>query len=190
VQAFGSSLANPGNALSDYSGNAGIWRRVSCAGPHMHVLLNQHSCYEGPSVNLNPRFGTCVLDKQAQRAYDHTDMAHHFPTSIPSLALLSPSPSHSNYFTARSMTLLNGDVCRIGDWVLFSLSAGNTEAPALGRIHEIIISIDVARTQQYPRPDGILLQQADIAEWVEPYRMPRISVSDNWTAADIMVSGL
>jgi hypothetical protein len=67
------------------------------------------------------------------------------------------------------MTLLNGDVCRIGDWALFSLSAGNTEAPALGCIHEIVVLSDVAGSQQYPRPDAILLQRADIAEWVEPY---------------------
>jgi hypothetical protein len=91
---------------------------------------------------------------------------------------------------ATSMTLLNGDVCRIGDWALFSLSAGNTEAPALGRIHEIVVLSDVAGSQQYPRPDAILLQRADIAEWVEPYRMPRVRVSNNWAVANIAVSCL
>lgn len=197
LRVFSSSLANPGNASSDYAGNAGIWRQISSSGPHMYMLLNQHlyaSSYVGPSVSLNPRFGTCVLDQQAQRPYGRTDMAHHFPTFIPSPLLAlpspSPSPSHSTYFTAASMTLSNGDVCRIGDWILFSLSASNTEAPALGRIHEIIVDEARTGTQQYPRPDAILLQQADIAEWVEPYRVPRISVSNNWAVVDIMVSGL
>jgi len=188
LQAFSPSFANPGNASSNYAGRAGIWRQVSLDGPHMRVLLNQRSstsCYMGPSISLDPRFGTCVLDKQSQRPYGHTDMAHHFPTFVP------PSPSHSIYFTATSVTLLNGDVCRIGDWVLFSLSAGNsTETPTLGRIHEIIVDAARIGTQQYPRPDAILLQQANIAEWVEPYRMPRVSVSNNWAIVNVMVSGL
>jgi len=136
---------------------------------------------------MNPWSGTCVLNKQAQCPYSHIDMAHHFPT--PPLAL---SPSHSTYFTAISMTLSNGDICCIGDWILFkfSLCVGNTEAPGLGHVCEIIVDEARTRTQQYPRPDAILLQQADIAKWVEPYQMPRISVSNNWAVVDIMVSGL
>ncbi len=152
------------------------------------MLLNQHlsiSSYVGPSVSLDPQFGTCVLDKQSQHPYGHTDMACHFPTLIPLPSLASLSPPHSTYFTATSMTLLNGNVCHIGDWVLFSLSVDNAEAPALGHIHEMIV--DVARTQQYPRPAAILLRQVDIGEWVEPYRMPRIRISDKWAAADIVV---
>ena len=90
------------------------------------------------------------------------------------------------------MTLSNGDVCHIGDWVLFksSLFVGNTEAPALGRVHEIIVDEAGIGTRQYSRPDAILLQQADVTEWAEPYRMPRISVSNNWAAVDITVSCL
>ena len=190
---FGPSFANPGNASSDYAGNAGIWRQNPLPGLYIHVLLNQHSssyCYLGPSVHLNPRFGTCVLDKQTQRSYDCTDMARHFPTSIAPPVL--SSPSQSTYFTATSMTLSNGDVCHIGDWVLFksSLFVGNTEAPALGRVHEIIVDEAGIGTRQYSRPDAILLQQADVTEWAEPYRMPRISVSNNWAAVDITVSCL
>lgn len=130
--------------------------------------------------------GTCVLDKQAPRPYSHTDMARYFPENPSSPP---PSPSPSAYFTAASMTLLNGDVCRIGDWILYSLSAGDTEAPAyLGRIWEIIVATN--RTQQYPKPDAILLQQAIIAECVEPYKMPMIRITDNWVAAEVQVSGL
>lgn len=135
--------------------------------------------------------GTCILDKQAPRPYGNMDMARHFPIFPPStLTSASPSPSCLTYSTATSVTLLNGDVCRIGDWVLFSDSAGNTDAPALGRIREIIVLSDVAGTQQYPRPDAILLQRADIGGWVEPYRMPRVSLSDNWAVANIIVSCL
>ena len=183
LQNFGSFLAS-----SDYVGNAGTWRQVPSAGPHMHVLLNQHSfasSYMGPSLSLNPQFGTCVPDKQAQYPYGHTDVAQHFPSFLPSCSPALPSPT---YFKATSLTLINGDVCHMGDWVLYSLSADNTEAPALGRIREIIV--DVTRTGQYPRPDAILLWKADIAEWVEPYRMPRIRIGNNFAAADILVSRL
>ena len=195
LEAFGSSLASVSHASSNYAGNAGIWREVSSAGPLTHVLLNQHpsgSSYVGPSVNSNPYLGTCTLDNKAQRPYGHTDMAHHFPTFIPSSspAPSSPSPLHSTYFTAKSVTLLNGDSCRIGGWVLLSLSAGNTEAPSLGVIHEIIVSANVAPTQQNPRPNAILLQLADIVGWAESYQMPRICISNNWVVVDVMVSGL
>jgi hypothetical protein len=113
-----------------------------------------------------------------------------FPTSPSPLPLPLPLPSQLTYCTATSLTLLNGDVCHPGDWVLFSQSAGNTNSPALGRVHKIIISSDVAGTQQYPRPDVILLQQADIGNWVEPYQMLRVSVSNNWAMANIEVSCL
>jgi hypothetical protein len=192
LHTFGPSLSNPGNASSDYAGKAGIWRQLSSTGPHMHALLSQHasaSGYVGPSIGLSSRFGTCVPNnKQACRPYGHTDMAHYFPVSVSPPLLALSSLSRSTCFTAISMTLLNGDVCRIGDWVLYSHSADNTEAPALGRIREVLI--DVARTEQRPRPDAILLQQADITEWIKPYQMPRVSISNNWAAVDIAVSGL
>lgn len=184
LRGFGPSLANPGSAPSDHVGNAGIWRKVFAAGPHMVALLNQNSSasgYVGPSLSVNPRFGTCVPKKRTLRPYGDTDMARHFPTFIPPTSL-----SLSNVFTAISMTLLNGDVCRVGEWVLFSLSTNNTEAPVLGRIHEIVV--DMARSQQYPRPDAILLQQADVGEPVEHYRMPSVSVSNNWVVVNIVVS--
>ena len=169
----------------------------------MQIILNEHSSvssYVGPPVSLNPRLGklnpflskqwyswfrgTCVLDKQAPRPYDHTKMAWHFPIFPSSLS----STLHAAYCTATSVMLLNGDVCRIGDWVLFSLPTDNIEAPALGRIHEIVVSSGGADAQQYPRPDAILLQQATIAEWAPYYRMPRVSISGNWAVISVSVS--
>ncbi|KAH8983089.1 hypothetical protein EDB86DRAFT_3066391 [Lactarius hatsudake] len=149
-------------------------RHLLSGGPHL-FRDNEKSRNHG---------GTCVLDKQAPRPYGHTIMARHFPTFPPSLSL-SPSPSLA-YFAATSMTLLNGDICRLGDWVLFSLFAGSMRPPVLGRVHEIVISSDVTGTPRYPKPDVILLQQADIAGCVGPYRVPGITVGDNWAAVDIV----
>ncbi|KAI9435019.1 hypothetical protein BJY52DRAFT_1131296, partial [Lactarius psammicola] len=168
LQAFGSSHTNLGNALSIDAGRAGIWQQVTSVAPQM--LLNQHSAtpsYVGPSLSVN------------------SHMARHFPTFPPSL---SPPPLvslSSTYFMATSITLLNGDICHLGDWVLFSLIADSIEPPGLGRIREIAVSINVTRTQQYPRLDAILLQQADVAGCVGPYQVPRISVGDNWAAVDV-----
>ena len=122
--------------LSDYVGNAGIWRQIPSTTLHMHVLLNQHpstSSYVGPSVSLNPRLGTCVPDKQIKHLCSRTETARHFPTIPPSPL---PLPSHPPVFMAKSMTLSNGDVCCIRDWVLFSLSVpvDNTEAPAFSAL--------------------------------------------------------
>ena len=85
-------------------------------------------------------------DKQAPHPYDHMEMAQHFPTFPSSL----PSAIHSTYCTATSLMLFNSDVCCIGDWVLFSLPTGNREAPALGHIQEIIVSLDGADVAVMP----------------------------------------
>lgn len=114
-------------------------------------------------------------------------MARHCPT-LPS-QLLSPLLLEQSCCTATSLTLLNGDVCHIGDWVLFSLSVGSVQGPALGRVREIIVSLEAVGTHQNPRPYAILIQQAAIAsDWVKPYRMPRVSISDNWAAVNVEVS--
>ena len=73
---------------------------------------------------------------------------------------------------------------------MFSQPAHNREVPALGRIHEIVVSLDGADAQQYPRPDAVLLQQATITEWVTHYRMPRVSISENWAVVSVVVSRL
>ena len=128
LQAFGLSHSNLGNVLSNYVGNASIWRQVSSTTPHMQIILNEHSSassYVGPLVSLNPRLGkfnpflskqryswfrgTCVLDKRAPPPYDHTEMAQHFPIFPSSLS----STLHVAYCTAASVMLFNGDVCRI-----------------------------------------------------------------------------
>ncbi|KAH9071129.1 hypothetical protein EDB83DRAFT_2221412 [Lactarius deliciosus] len=175
LEAFGSAHSTLGNTGTALFVGAGIWRQITSVAPRM--LLNQHSpapSYTGPSVCVN----------SPPRPYGHTIMARHFPTFPPSLSL-SPSPSLA-YFAATSMTLLNGDVCRLGDWVLFSLFVGSTRPPALGRVHEIVVSSDVTGTPRYPKPDAILLQQADVAGCVGPYRVPGITVGDNWAAVDIV----
>jgi hypothetical protein len=88
------------------------------------------------------------------------------------------------------LTLLNGDVCHIGNSVLLSLSVGNAEGPALVRVREIVVSLEAVGTQQNPRAYAILIQQAAIAgDWVKPYRMPSVSISNNWTAVNVEVSG-
>ena len=132
------------------------------------------------NARTNHYEGTCVIDEQHPRPYSQTEMAHHFPTSS--------APPLSTYCTGVSMTLLNGDTCRIGDWVLFTSNADNVAAPSLGRICEIIVSADAASVQRHPRPDAILVQRADITPCMGPYRMPSVRLSSNWVVLNVLVS--
>ncbi|KAI0259241.1 hypothetical protein BC834DRAFT_833886, partial [Gloeopeniophorella convolvens] len=155
---FGSSL------LSAHAGDAGIWRQVASAVPH---LLDS----EGSS----PIASTCTPDKKSARLYSSTETTQHFPTL---------SPPQSPTCTSSSMVLFNGDVSRVGHWVLFQPSTSDA-TPALGRVYEIITSLHAAEAQRFPQPDAVLLQRADIGTCLSPYQMPSVCPSSDWVVLHI-----
>ena len=90
-----------------------------------------------------------------------------------------------------SIGLINGDTCRIDDWVLFKSDASSVVTPELGRVKEIVILTDMCpagtSTGQLTRM-AALLQHMDIGACIEPYRMPAISFGNKWVVVDVSVS--
>ena len=87
------------------------------------------------------------------------------------------------------MRLTNGDLCRVDDSVLFKSNASSTAAPALGRVKEIVAPLGPAtiNTEQ-PTRILVLLQHMNIGMHIKPYRMPSVSLGNNWAILDVSVS--
>lgn len=147
----------------------------------VHDLVGMIRCYVNARADIYG--GTCVLDRLDARPYSSTETARHFSTFI-------PTPASPTFFTALSMVLTNGDVCRVSDWVLFKFGLRDTSAPGLACVREITVPVGPTPTPQYPRPGVILLQQADVTACDDPYRMPGVQLSGNYIILGISVSDL
>lgn len=74
------------------------------------------------------------------------------------------------FCTYTSVTLKNGDVCTVGDWVLVQSNATN---PAVCRIEELLSPLlSDGKIPQYA--SAILVQHAVLTEVAEVYHMPRV----------------
>ncbi|KAF8259509.1 hypothetical protein EI94DRAFT_1707051 [Lactarius quietus] len=181
--------------MTVHRSSAGIWRQVSTAALFLvdkdspiadYIGVTNKDEQPGNKFDLvhleksanHDILGTCVLDKCELCPYDHTEMARLFP------ALFS-----GQTFSCRrgiSITLVNGDLCRLDSWVLFKSEESGARVPALGHIKEIVVHVVPATTatEQTTRT-AVLLQHADIGAYIEPYRMPVISFGNKWVVVDI-----
>ncbi|KAG1806360.1 uncharacterized protein HD556DRAFT_1428515 [Suillus plorans] len=77
-----------------------------------------------------------------------------------------------NFRTCKSMVLFNGDVCKIGDWVL--IADGTAEqSPIVACIREIIQRQGLD-ADNLLRPDAILLERGSVGEPAASYSMPAV----------------
>jgi hypothetical protein len=81
--------------------------------------------------------------------------------------------------------LLNGDLCKIGDWALKeSESAG--AAPEVVRIAEIVKPVAADRNS-LGFPDVVLLQTTTLSFAPNSYQMPGIKLEESWTLVPVTV---
>ncbi|KAI0258001.1 hypothetical protein BC834DRAFT_964009 [Gloeopeniophorella convolvens] len=89
------------------------------------------------------------------------------------------------FATCKTMMLLNGDVCRAGQWILF-YHMSQPERPCLARVSEIVRFLGTSmNTAGKVSPDAILLQRATISTFVDSYRMPSVTIVDEWDLVHI-----
>ena len=180
-----------------HAGMAGIWRQFSFAALSLankdspiasYIGITDNDKQPGGKYDITPLVksadlyeGTCVLDKCRPCPYNHTETAQQFPTLFSSLTL----SCRRGVF----MRLTNSDLCRVDDSVLFKSNASSTAAPALGRVKEIVAPLGPAtiNTEQ-PTRILVLLQHMNIGMHVKPYRMPSVSLGNNWVILDVSVS--
>lgn len=82
------------------------------------------------------------------------------------------------------MTLLNGDICTIGQWVL--VGHGDERAPSVARVHEII-QRKGSPAADSSHPDAILLEAGSLQGTAQFYRMPAVEPQDSWLLLPIEV---
>jgi hypothetical protein len=112
-------------------------------------------------------------------------MGQLFPNAIPSASL--EELQANSFLTSHSVTLLNGDKCTIGSWVLAKSLSDDLAPPNVYCIQEIVNQKGSANTANQV-PDAILLQQIKVQGFAEPYNMPHISLEDTYELLPLQVS--
>jgi hypothetical protein len=88
-----------------------------------------------------------------------------------------------SYQTSQSVILTNGDICKVGSWVV---TACSRMTQRLGRVMEIIQERGSFSAQR-SLPDKLLIQQAQVQVILEPYQMPGVRLQDSYTLVDLQV---
>lgn len=119
--------------------------------------------------------GQCIRDQAPARPYLSTKTGREMPHSMSrdvSQAVLAAN----SFYTNKSVTLFNGDRCKVGSWVLV-----NDGSPAFRvcRIEEIINRVN-SQCSKLSQPDAILLQVGETSGFAADYRMPSIQPGNTY----------
>lgn len=126
--------------------------------------------------------GCCVRDKLPPRPFAQTQTFQIYPQAVKN------SGDHlAMYYTSKSVTLLNGDNCVVGQFILAKNTEGNGPNPQVYRVEEILNQVGSANELR-SFPDVVLVQRGELGEYAEPYRMPRVKFENNFLLLPISVS--
>jgi hypothetical protein len=104
-------------------------------------------------------------------------------TTTKSAAAGVPS-SVSRAFTPGAVTLINGDVCSVGDWVVWVESVGRTKTSRTGCVAEIV-QLAGSTAQQAGKADFLLLSRTIIGDGHDIYKMRRLEpIADESPCSD------
>lgn len=108
-----------------------------------------------------------------------------FPNALRSLS--NDTLKGHNFRTCKSMVLFNGDVCKIGDWVL--IADGTAEqSPIVACIREII-QHQGSDADNLLRPDAILLECGSVGKLAASYSMPAVRAHGGFLLYPVEVGG-
>ncbi|KAG8953004.1 hypothetical protein FRC03_011958 [Tulasnella sp. 419] len=126
------------------------------------------------STDPSRTVGRCILDTQKARSWRKTLTGGKcdFP-SVPEKAQLQ----NLRFNTAKSVELLNGDVCRPGDWVLVADASISGTGQRVATIWEIIQTVGSPLSLQ-GRPDFVSVRVADITGVSSFHYMPTLCLTD------------
>jgi hypothetical protein len=98
------------------------------------------------------------------------------------------SSNSANTFTPMSVTLINGDNCTIGDWVVWIQSNGQSDISRIGCVAEIV-QLAGSPAQRQGLADFILVSRTIIGEPHNVYKMRRLEpIPDEYLQVLIKVS--
>ena len=134
--------------------------------------------------------GTCTRDKLEPRSYRQTKAYQYFP-EVPEWLSASITSQVQDQLTVTntSMVLMNGDTCRVNNWVLIQSlhTDGQRQAQTVAQVHEICQFIRLSSGSQRVSQPAILLQCANLSWDDQLYRMPAVTLSDHWELLQITV---
>jgi hypothetical protein len=130
--------------------------------------------------------GQCLRDSLPLRPYTATETGQHFPDALASLP--RNILEGDNFRTCKSVVLFNGDICKIGDWVL-AVNRTTGESPTVACVREIIQRKD-SEADMCLCPDAILLECGIIGESVMSYSMPSVRAHGEFLLYPIEVCDL
>jgi len=117
-----------------------------------------------------------------------TETGQHFPNALSSLP--NDILEGCNFRTCKSVVLFNGDICKIGDWVLAASSTqGAGSSPIVACVREII-QRQGSDADKLLRPDAILLECGIIGNPVVSYSMPAVRAHGEYLLYPVEVCDL
>lgn len=88
-----------------------------------------------------------------------------------------PLSQSNEFYTSRSLFLLNGDSCIVGQWVLARDSSG---PPNVACIEEILTRVGTDNFR-WSRPDAILVRYGSIGPHTQESHMPMVTTGNVFT---------
>ncbi|TFK46353.1 hypothetical protein OE88DRAFT_1739458 [Heliocybe sulcata] len=96
--------------------------------------------------------------------------------------------SNSQLFrTPESVKLVNGDACKVGDWVVWReevLAQPPTLYWRIGEVYEILQAVG-SHADIHGKANWILVRCAIVGDRSEDYQMPRVEIMDEYVAVDV-----
>ncbi|KAI0071553.1 hypothetical protein K474DRAFT_1712363 [Panus rudis PR-1116 ss-1] len=148
--------------------------RVRKAGPSVATLITSGElCSDLLGLNIES-----ILDKTLKRKAGNCEPASYSSSKWEDteagksgLMLRVSDPDDLHFYTAKNLTLADGDICKIKDWVAFQGHNGEVE---LGQVAEILQQVGSA-AQQIGKADWVLVRKANILGTHSILRMPLLS---------------
>lgn len=167
----------------DAGPNCGVWCRTGKSPLGLVARPNIVTDYLGFDEPATSKLGQCIHDNYPLRPYAATLTGEKFPFA---LSDLSPDILNQNNFrTSKSVTLQNGDVCPVGQWVLLWIDEQHD--PIVARVREII-QWKGSLGDKTSSPDGVLLEVGAVSGTAEPYHMPAVrAVQDQYHLVPVQV---
>lgn len=126
--------------------------------------------------------GKFTPDKIGLRPYAATKTGQQFPNALPQTSI--KVLKSNSFFTSKSVVLFNGDSVDINQWVLARLGDGATAR--VFRVEEIVNEIGSPKTR-CSIADAVLLRFCTLGEYVQPLRMPRVKLLDEFLLLPVAV---
>ncbi|KAH9948702.1 hypothetical protein B0H21DRAFT_890351 [Amylocystis lapponica] len=148
------------------------WTHIG-AGPAA-LVHGQNTVTRYLSLDEEPvRQGICIVDQQPARAFTELLIAKVFPSAGGHILGRVCK-------TGSALRLDNGDICKIGQYVVVKMPGAGVGETYVGRVEEII-QIKGSPDDELGRPDTVLIRHAVVTQPAAPYRMPDVVLSPQWS---------